>query len=105
MANEIVYEGKYLMYKDRPLVRENNLICYGDMKDKYVLFLMILGNKKIDTADPNIKLEVPENIVGQILSTDSSKPVSERLVEQFAKKSLYEALDFGIIRLDRHNKK
>ncbi len=104
MENEIIFEGKHLMYKNRPLVRENNLICYGSMEDKYVLFLMILGNKTIETEDPNIKLEVPENIVGQILSTDASKPVSERLVEQFAKKSLYEALDYGIIRLDRHNK-
>ena len=104
MSNEIIFEGKHLMYKNRPLVRENNLICYGSMEDKYVLFLMILGNKTINTEDPSIKLEVPENIVGQILSTDASKPVSERLIEQFAKKSLYEALDYGIIRLDRHNK-
>ena len=104
MSNEIIFEGKHLMYKNRPLVRENNLICYGSMEDKYVLFLMILGNKTINTEDPSIKLEVPENIVGQILSTDASKPVSERLVEQFAKKSLYEALDYCIIRLDRHNK-
>ena len=105
MANEITVEGKYLIYKNKPLVRETNFICYGDMRDKYVLFLMLLGSKKIDTADPNIKLEIPENIVGQILSTDTSKPTSERMVEQFTKKTLYEALDFGIIRLDRHNKK
>ena len=34
-------KGKYLMYKGKPLVRENNFICYGDMEDEYILFLMI----------------------------------------------------------------
>ena len=39
---------KLLMYKGKPLVREKNLIVYGDMKDKFYLFLMILTEKKLD---------------------------------------------------------
>ena len=40
-------QGKYLVYQNLPLVRENNLICFGSTDDKYVLFLMILTNKTI----------------------------------------------------------
>ena len=29
-------KGSYLMYKDRPLVREGNTIIYGNMEDDYV---------------------------------------------------------------------
>ena len=32
-------EGKYLEYKDRPLVREGNTICYGDKTEKCFLLL------------------------------------------------------------------
>ncbi len=105
MANEKNVVDNYIIYKNRPLVRENNLICYGDMNDKFVLFLMILGSRKADTQNPDIKIDVPENIVGQIISTDASKPLPQRVVEQFTKKTLYDALDFGTVRLDRHNKK
>ena len=46
MAQKAVLNGKYLMYKGKPLVREKNAICYGSMEDKYILFLIILTNKK-----------------------------------------------------------
>ena len=48
MENKIPFEGKYITFRGKPLVRENNIICYGNMEDKYYLFLMILTNKKVD---------------------------------------------------------
>ena len=38
--------GKYLMYKDRPLVREGDTICYGDMSEKYILIMEIFSYKE-----------------------------------------------------------
>ena len=29
-------EGKYLMFKGKPFVCENNTYCYGDMTDNFV---------------------------------------------------------------------
>ena len=40
--------GDYIIYKDKPLVRKDNLYCYGDMSEKYVLFLMALTTKKTE---------------------------------------------------------
>ena len=37
--------GSYLMYKDRPLVREGDTICYGDMTEKYILVMDIMSYK------------------------------------------------------------
>ena len=55
MSEKLPLEGRYLIYKGKPLVREKNVICYGDMTDKCYLFMMILTNKKSgDVAIPDI---------------------------------------------------
>ena len=59
--------GEYIMYCDKPFVRENNTICYGDMTDDYVLFMMILTNKTVDGAGGK-KVEIPDQILVQVLS-------------------------------------
>ena len=46
MSEKLPLEGQYLIYKGKPLVREKNVICYGDMTEKCYLFMMILTNKK-----------------------------------------------------------
>ena len=66
--------GKYLRYMNRPLVREGNTICYGDMSDKCFLIL-------------------------EIMSANPSK-----IVKQGEKSGLSAALNMGMIWLDRANK-
>ncbi len=97
MAQKAVLEGKYLMYKGKPLVREKNAICYGSMEDKYVLFLIILTNKKIDGA------EVPDRVIVQVISTDPAAPADKKLYRQGEKQGLYDAFDIGLIWLERAN--
>lgn len=91
----------YIMFRGKPLVRENNMIVYGDMSEKYILFLLILTNKVVNKEK---KLEIPDKILIQILSTDTSKPAHERMEKQFEKNGLYEAMDIGLIWLDKLNK-
>jgi len=107
MSNEkVTVQGKYLIYKGYPLVRENNVICYGDMnRDKCMLFLMIMSSKTIDTSDPNIKLEIPDSIIGQIIYTDPNITGTAKIAKQFEKNGLYDALDIGLVLLERYNKK
>ena len=101
-ANGLV--GDYMVYKDKPLVRKDNMFCYGDMKDDYVLFLMVLTTKTVDIGGEAGK-EVPDHILVQIMSTDESKSPSERLAKQFEKNGLYDAIDIGLIWLDKLNRK
>ncbi|MBE6573426.1 MAG: hypothetical protein E7652_03430 [Ruminococcaceae bacterium] len=96
-------QGEYLMYCDKPFVRQNNTICYGDMNDDYVLFMMILTNKTVEGAGGK-KVEIPDQILVQIISTDLNKKPAERVAKQFNKSGLYDAMDIGLIWLDKLNK-
>jgi len=102
---ESTVQGSYTIYRNMPLVREGNLIYYGDMDNKYVLFMMILTEKEVKTPSGKT-VKVPENILGQILLTDPSVAEADRMVKMFTdKQGLFAALDFGISQLERYNKK
>ena len=58
-----------VMYKGKPLVREKNLICYGNMTDKYYLSMLILTNKTVGDK------EVPNNILVQVLTTGENPKI------------------------------
>ena len=38
----------FLTYKEKPLVRMGNTLYYGDMRDKYVVMLTIMGSHEED---------------------------------------------------------
>lgn len=103
MAEAKVIEGQNLIFRGKPLLREGNTFCYGSMSDKYVLFMMVLSNKTVKD-EKGKDVEVPDKIILQVLSTDTSKPPHERVVKQFDRNGLFDAMDIGLIWLDRLNK-
>lgn len=87
--------GKYLEYKGKPLVREGETICYGDMEDPCILILEIMSYKK--TADGDL----PDKILIQVVDPkDQSK-----ILRQGSKGGLYEAFNLGLIWLEHELKK
>lgn len=88
-------DGSYLMYKGRPLVRENNVICYGNMDDEYVLCLTIMSEAASDGKN------VPDMVLIQIIKTDASLPAHEKIAKQDIRKGLYESFELGLIWLER----
>ena len=53
--------GKHLEYMGKPLVRQDDTICYGDMSEKYILILEILKRDK-ETGLPNkILIQIVES--------------------------------------------
>ena len=90
MENKAKVSGKYLMYKDRPLVREGNTICYGDMSEKCVLILEIMSYKEENGE------QVPGKIIVQVLdSKDQTK-----IIKQGIKEGLYDAFSMGVVWLE-----
>lgn len=83
-------EGKYLEYLDKPLVREGDTICYGDMNEKCVLILEIMSYKEVDGK------RVPKNILIQVI--DSKDP--NKIIKQGTKEGLHDAFSIGVIWLD-----
>ena len=89
-----ISNDKYIMFRGKPLVREGNQLCYGDMNDKYVLFLGIMTTKEVDGK------QLPDQVLVQIQSTDDKKVVKFGM-----KNGLYEAFEYGLIWLETELKK
>ena len=83
-------EGKYLEYLDKPLVREGDTICYGDMNEKCILILEIMSYKEVDGK------KVPKNILIQVI--DSKDP--SKIIKQGSKEGLHDAFSIGLVWLD-----
>ncbi len=90
-ASQIIDEKNYLNYLDKPLVREGNTICYGNMTDKAILMLEIMSVKKTD------KGELPDKVFVQVV--DPKDP--NKIINQGSKDSLYDAFCIGMIWLER----
>ncbi len=95
ILKDATVKGNYLMYKDRPLVREGNTIVYGNIEDEYVLQLIIMNEKEY------MGKNIPDKVIVQIMKTDTSLSDGERIVKQDLKSGLNEALELGIIWLER----
>ena len=89
--NRPLVEGKYLEYLDKPLVREGDTICYGDMNEKCILIMEILSYKDKDGK------HLPDKIMIQII--DSKNP--NRIIRQGSYNGLHDAFGMGLIWLDQ----
>ena len=89
MANEV--SGKYLEFQNKPLVREGDTICYGDMNEKCILIMEILSYKDINDK------KLPDKIMIQII--DSKNP--NRIIRQGSYNGLHDAFGMGLIWLDQ----
>jgi len=90
MGKEVI-----LTYKGKPLVRKDKVLCYGDVKDKYVLVLTILETRE------EKKLNVASKVFVQLQYTDETVDKKDKVVKSTVMNSLYEALDIGEIWLER----
>lgn len=94
MAQENV---QFLEYKGKAFVRQGDSFCYGNMSDKHILSLTVMAYKNVDGK------QLPAKVLIQVISTDLSKSFADRIVKQGDKDSLYDALDIGMIWLERAN--
>lgn len=85
----------FLTYKDKPLIRKGNTIYYGDMTEAYVVKFEIISSKKEGNLD------IPDKIKLQLLKSDIQLPEKDRVVKETTKGSMFEALDFGFVWLER----
>ena len=92
MAQETkpLVEGKYLEYLDKPLVREDNTIVYGDMNEKCILILEIMSYKDVDGK------QMPKDVFIQVI--DSKDPT--KIIKQGKKEGLHDAITIGLEWLD-----
>ena len=82
----------FISYKEKPLVRCKNEIYYGDMAEAFVVKFTIMSEDA--NGDPD-KIKV------QLLKSDTSLSDKDRIVKETTKGSMFEALDFGFVWLER----
>lgn len=82
--------GKYLEYLDKPLVREGDTICYGDMNEKAILILEIMSYKEENGV------RVPKDVFIQVVNPKDQT----KILKQGKKEGLYEAFSHGVVWLD-----
>ncbi|MBE6632861.1 MAG: hypothetical protein E7620_00805 [Ruminococcaceae bacterium] len=85
--------GKHLEYMGKPLVRQDDTICYGDMSEKYILILEILKRDK--------ETDLPSKILIQVV--ESQNPTN--IIKQGDKNSLHDAFSLGTVWLEQALKK
>ncbi len=88
-------ETNFLKYKEKPLVRSGNEIYYGDMSEPYVVRFEILSTRELDGKESADKVSV------QLLKSDIQLPMDKRIVKETVRESMYDALDFGFVWLER----
>ena len=88
--------NEFLEYKGRPLVRQDDDIFYGDLSEKYYIYMMVIQNKKILKGEK----EIPGTIMVQLLNSETQKPEKQQIITT----GLAEAFDFADAWLTRYNK-
>lgn len=83
---EGVGNEEFLEYKGRPLVRQGDDIFYGDLSDKYYVYMMIMSDKKSPKGDE----QVPGTVMVQLLDGKTKKPEKQKITNGLA-----EAFEFA----------
>lgn len=84
-----------LQYKDRPLMRKDNILYYGSMSDRYIIMMQIL-----ETAQ-NKDLTVATRVAVQLQQTSPNVRPKDRIVKKTEKSGLWEAMDIASVWLTR----
>ena len=86
---------KFLKYKGYPLVRNKDEIYYGNMSDKFVVWMQITEKTKVGDLDVASKIKIYK------MATDENLSPMEAIKKTSEKSSLYEALDIAYAWLSR----
>ena len=88
-----VGNNEFLEYKGRPLVRQGDDIYYGDMSDKYYIYMMIMSEEETEHGT------IPNRIMVQLLDSNTKSPKEQKILS-----GLKDAFDFADAWLERYNR-
>lgn len=84
-----------LMYKGKPLVKQDNTIYYGNMDEKYVAMIQIADYAEKDG------MKMPSKLLVQLALTDPEIRMRDKIVKKTEKTTLYDAIEIAAIWLER----
>ena len=84
-------QKEILMYREKPLVRKDNQLYYGNFEDRFIVSFRIEDSKKLKDLD------VGSRVVIELLTNEGEK---SKLIKQAERDGLYKALDIGTFWLE-----
>lgn len=78
-------KGSYLYYKNKPMVREKDTICYGDFSEKCILVFEIMSYTEMNGN------KVPDKILIQVLDSKNGS-----ILKQGDKEGMFDAFNYGM---------
>ena len=77
---------EFVEYKGRPIVRQGDDIFYGDLSEKYYVYMLIMSEKKSPKGD----FDLPDTLMVQLLDSKTKKPEKQKITHGLA-----EAFEFA----------
>jgi len=80
-------ENEVFMYKDKPLLRVDNQIYYGNIEDKYIVRFTLDEQKEVND------LQVAGRVTIDLMTNEGEE--RSKIMKQAERDGLYKALDLG----------
>lgn len=94
MANKKTTEKKTLEFRGRPLVRCENVIYCGDVKNRFIAELNVKTSHRVED------LQISEKISVKLVDTAPGVSSNKKIIKMTEKNGLYAALDVASSWLD-----
>lgn len=85
---------EYLLYEGKPLLRDGNVLYYGDFSENFITRFTITETKKAKDLD------IPSKVTIELLEKHGDDISTARLTKKAERESLYAALDIGVYWLE-----
>lgn len=87
-------EKNMLLYRGKPLLRENNILYYGDFSENFITRFTILDSTKIKNLNVATKVNI------ELLEKGNGDISTAKLTKKAERTGLYPALDIGVYWLE-----
>ena len=87
-------ERDILIYREKPLLRDGNILYYGDFKENFIVRFTILESEKANDLD------MAKKVVIELLEKSGDDIKSAKLTKKAERTSMWSALDIGIYWLE-----
>lgn len=87
-------EKEFLTYEGKPLLRDGNVLYYGDFNENFITRFTITDTKALSD------LNVASKVTIELLEKNGEDISTARLTKKAERESLYAALDIGVYWLE-----
>lgn len=89
-----VTEREVLLYREKPLLRDGNILYYGDFKENFIVRFTILESEKVNDLD------MAKKVMIELLEKSGDDISTAKLTKKAERTSMWAALDIGIYWLE-----